>query len=187
MEIKPKIELKTKGEKAALSADSLTATLSWKRAVDLDLYAIYETKDGGTGKCYFGKKRAGSISLSGDAGVGDVGGDNVEVMSVGCIKDYKHVIIVANIFGKSSANFASYDGHVSVVCGNEEFDVPLTANNGGSWCTVAHLDNSGVMPNLVNVNTQHRREPSVRDILGGAGTTADAAPEKKGLFGRLFG
>lgn len=185
MELRQKVELKIKGESADLQSSQLVATLSWKKAVDLDLYGIFKRKDGSTGQCYFGNRRVTGISLSEDKGVGDTGGNNIETMNVD-VSQFNEVLIVANIFNKPSAVFASYDGKVTVKCGNEEFEVPLSAKESGSWCVIAKLDNSSpIGPKLVNVNSTLTTKPSVgQDLNTNPTTTRNSGG---GLLGRIFG
>lgn len=195
MEIREKIVIKEK-ESANIPTKGLKATLKWKRAVDLDLYAIYETKDGQAGVVYYGRKgslnHSPYIALDHDAGIGDTGGDNEENMTLKDLADLKHVLIVANIFSKSNAVFASYDGEVSVVSGKEEFVVPLTSKEQGNWCIIAHLDNTALVPKLNNVNQTVRAKPSVGQFLRGElsprpqATQFNSQPQPKpGLFKRI--
>jgi len=183
MELKQKIELKTKGESAIIANKDIVATMKWKTSVDLDLYAIYQTKDGNEGKIYYGNKgRLNSspfIQLDQDAGVGDTGGDNEENVRFSNLSNIKHVLIVANIFSKSNARFTDYDGHVVVKGGDQDIDVPLTSSDRGSSCIVAHIDNTGVVgPKLINVNQVVKTIPTVSSFLN---------PSSRGLLGRLFG
>lgn len=160
VEIKRKIQLKEKGDYATLQANKLTSTLSWKSAVDLDLHAFYKRKDGHTGHCYFGNKRDMGISLSSDEGIGDIGGDNSETITVSDISNFSEILIAANIYHKPNANFSRYDGKVTVLCGREEIEVPLTSSVIGSWCIIAKLDNNAIVgPQLFNMNITQRSVP----------------------------
>lgn len=188
MEIREKIIIKEK-ESHALADKDLHAQLRWKKAVDLDLYALYLKKDGTTGKVYFGsrgsKTRSPYIYLDQDAGVGDVGGDNVENMYFTNLSDIKHVLIVANIYGKRNAVFASFDGEVSVKSGSQELIVPLTAKEGGNWCVIAKFDNIDNQPKLTNINQVYANRPDITAFLEGRVESSTEKP--KGFFGRLFG
>jgi uncharacterized protein involved in tellurium resistance len=185
-----KIVLKQKGEKASLKGNDFHATLRWKMAVDLDLHCFYQFKsedtsqpagilsrlfgssssgDRGKGHIYFARRGSKTespwIYLDQDAGIGDVGGDNEENIYFTRLDVIKHALIVANIFNKPNANFASYDGLVIVRGGGREIEVPLTETSPGSWCVIARIDNSGAAPQLINVNKTQRREPSVSDFV----------------------
>jgi len=193
-ELKPKITLKQKGDKAAIAVKNLHATLTWTAAVDLDFHAYYKTKmtgppeekkgffgklfsgpqfkPGGEGLVYFadrGNKTAFPwIYLDQDAGVGDVGGKNVENLYFTDLQYIDHILIVANIFNKPNANFASYDGVVTVNTGDQAIDVPLTATTGGSYCIIAHIDNSAPTgPVLINVNKVQGAQPTIGSFLSG--------------------
>jgi uncharacterized protein involved in tellurium resistance len=194
MQIKPKLELKTKGESAIIAAKNIIATMTWKTSIDLDLYAIYKTKDGNEGRIYFGNKgrlnSAPFIQLDQDAGIGDTGGDNEENVRFADLSNLEHVLIVANIYGKSNARFTDYDGHVIVRGGDNDIDVPLISKDKGSSCIVAHVDNTGVAgPKLINVNQVTTFIPSVRSFLSGTTRLNQSGSNqpRRGLLGRLFG
>lgn len=183
VQLKPKVTLKPK-ESANIPVKNLVATLSWTAPVDLDLYAIYRVKKtakarggflgfggvkpGKEGKIYYlsrGKLRGFPwMQLDQDSGVGDVGGQNEENIRIVDLSEFDHVLIVANIFNKPNANFASYDGKVTLKTGNQEIEVPLTATTGGSWCVVAHIDNTSPGAKLINVNQVTRGQPTTRGL-----------------------
>jgi len=158
------IAIQPKGD----SNTGINAKLIWKTAVDLDLYCMYELKDGTKGEVYYGKKgaanRAPFITLDGDAGVGDTGGDNEENMDFRDMSKVKHAIIVANIFAKVSS-FALYRGKVVVSSPTTAFTVPLSAIRPGSWCTVARIDNSGPELKLINVNKTQLTKPALKKFI----------------------
>ncbi len=190
-ELKSKIVLKKKGEQAAIPVKDLTATLSWTAAVDLDLHAYYKTKSTmPTVKVGFLKKLAGAgsgkpgeegviyfssrgskkdypwIYLDKDAGVGDVGGKNEENLYFTDLQNMEHILIVANIYNKPDANFSSYDGKVTLKSTGQGFEVPLTATTGGSYCIIAHIDNSGALgPLLINVNKVQKEKPTIASFI----------------------
>ena len=165
LQLKRKIELKTKGESTRLTGNSLVATLSWHKAIDLDLHAFYLTNSGDEGRCYFANLTGPHIRLSGDEGIGDVGGDNVEVLKVDKVDNFKEILVAVNVFGKSNAVFADYDGKITVKCGTDEITVPLISKEKGSWCTVAKLvmDNDGNIPRLSNVNHVTNKRPKMEN------------------------
>lgn len=186
-----KVVLKQKGEKATLSGDDFLATLRWTAAVDLDLHCFFQLKEGapapskgilgkllgggsstagtGEGQVFFAsrgsKNKSPWIYLDEDAGVGDVGGANEENIYFTKLASIEHALIVANIYAKARASFASYSGVVLVRGGGQEFEVPLTEREPGSWCIVARIDNSGCTPQLINVNKTQRNKPTISEFM----------------------
>ncbi|MDM8552069.1 stress response protein [Desulfobacterales bacterium HSG2] len=183
-----KVVLKQKGEKTGLSGNDFQATLRWKTAVDLDLHCFYRIKSGvstapkgilgkllgggsagGEGQIYFSKRGSKTdapwIYLDQDAGIGDVGGDNEENIYFTRLDQIEHALIVANIYNKPNANFASYDGLVIVRGGGREIEVPLTEREPGAWCVIARIDNSGGSPQLINVNKTQRTQPNINQFV----------------------
>lgn len=187
-----KVVLKKKGDKAPIPVKNLQATLLWTAPVDLDLHAFYmikpSTSEAGGGGGFFGKLLGGGsgsskeghvyfrdrgkkgsfpwIYLDQDAGIGDVGGENEENLYFSDLEKMEHILIVANIYNKPNANFASYDGKVTLKAGGRSFEVPLTATTGGSYCIIAHIDNSGPSgPLLVNVNKVQANTPTPTSFL----------------------
>ena len=183
MDLKPKITLKKKGDSATIPVKNLIATLSWTAAVDLDLYAFYRAKQtikskggflgfggvkpGQEGKAYFGSRgklnKFPWMQLDQDSGVGDQGGTNEENLRIVNLDEVDYVLIVANIFNKSDANFSDYDGKVSIKTDSDKrFEIPLTANTGGNWCIIARIDNTNpVNAKLINVNKAQAEEPTI--------------------------
>lgn len=185
-----KVTLKQKGDKTGLTGNDFQATLRWKTAVDLDLHCFYKLRtgapppktgilgkifgsSGGTGdqegQIYFNKRGSKTdppwIYLDHDAGIGDVAGDNEENIYFTQLNQIEHALIVANIYNKPDANFASYDGVVIVRGGGREIEVPLTEKNTGSWCIIARIDNRSGTPQLINVNQTQRNRPSVSQFV----------------------
>ena len=191
MQLVDKIVLREKGDSANIDATNLHARMSWKKAVDLDLYAIYQKKDGSEGRVYFGSKgsltSAPYIQLDKDAGVGNRAGDNQENMRFADLSHYNHVLIVANIFAQSDAVFAQYDGNVQVMFGSQTIEVPLTSKDRGNNCVIAHIDNTGAAgPKLINANRTLTSLPTVAGYLRGEGQSSGPS-SGGGLLGRLFG
>jgi uncharacterized protein involved in tellurium resistance len=122
------MELKKKGETAALGAFSqLKVSLIWSSAVDLDLMAFYKKKDASVGGVYSENYSGGSlgnlnkfpfIQLSGDAGVGAIGGDNREEMRITKLEDMEELFVVAVNFTDAvdgeNKPFSNYDARVEV-------------------------------------------------------------------------
>lgn len=192
-QIREKIVIKEKESKVCNLTD-LVATLKWRSSVDLDLWCLYITKDGKTGEIGFSNR--GNISgfpyieLDKDAGIGDSGGDNEENIRFKTLEHIEHAFILANIFNKSNANFASYDGLVSVKSGDQDLEVPLTSKTGGSWCVIAHFDNtSPISPMLENINVTLQSRPVVTQLVNKDFQTGGFTPRPRqgGLLRRLFG
>ncbi len=174
LEVMSKITLATKGSTARLRGSKFHATLKWSKPVDLDLHCFYKKKSGGffsklfgaeTGHVYFADRgsRGSSpyIFLDEDAGVGDKGGENEENIYFTRLDAIEHALIACNIFNKPNSNFAGYDGIVEVKIGEQEIVVPLMEDSLGSWCIIAHVDNSGREANVININKVQRSEPSI--------------------------
>jgi len=194
MEIRDKVVIREKGESAAIPSKDLLATLRWRKAVDLDLWCFYRTKEGNDGLISFGNKGDINISpfiqLDKDSGVGDQGGANEENIRFKSLDVLEHAYICANIYGKENSNFASYDGAVVVSSGDKSFEVPLSSRDKGNWCVVAHFDNSSpITPKLENVNVTLRDRPTTPDLVSGNFKQHEPLTSKSGssFLGRIFG
>jgi len=189
LQISSKVVLKKKGDRSIIPINDLHATLTWKEAVDLDFHAYYQTKitapqggnfwskilGGGSGKpgeeghvyfaCRGNKTQYPWIYLDQDAGVGDKGGDNQENLYFTTLEHVEHLLIVANIFNKPNAIFSRYDGQVIIMANGNSFEVPLTATEPGSNCIIAHIDNSGDQPLLININKVQDKSPTIASFL----------------------
>lgn len=189
MEIANKIVIADK-QSATIPLKNLVGTLFWKTKVDLDLHCFYETKDGRKGQVYYGAMVAPSITLDEDSGVGGslASGGNEENLRFADLTNYKHLLIVANIYS-SNDNWKKHGGNVTVKAEDKAFIVPLDADFSGKWCVVAHVDNSSPMgAELKNVNKVFINKPSISDIDNNFqnAVTAESAPRGRGLIGRLF-
>ena len=150
--MEPKVTLEAKGATSNLpSIKQLLCTLSWTSAIDFDLAALYEGKDGTRGMVYYAKK--GSLNafpymqLSGDEGVGDTGGKNEETMRIVDLKDLKKVHLVAwdynRIQSGAAARFADSDAKIEVLDDNSEMHrCNLAADGEGNVVVIATIDNS---------------------------------------------
>jgi len=139
------MELKQKGEQANLGAfKQLKVSLIWTSAVDLDLMAFYKTKDGQVGGVYSDNYAGGTlgdmnqfpfIELSGDEGIGAVGGDNREEMRIVKLDDFDELYICALNFTDASSGakvFADYDARVEVITDRgESYKVSLDSRQSG--------------------------------------------------------
>lgn len=155
----------------------LKAILQWQTAVDLDIHAFYRLKNNdGDGHVGFhskgSKKKAPYINLNKDMGVGNVGGNNQEIISVGTLEHIDSILIATNIFRVFSFlakddNFGKYDGVVRLITSSSnEVEVPLTSTMHGRWCVIALIDNSDPFSPLVtNINKVTNEEPKIDDYL----------------------
>ena len=160
MEIKPKVQLKAKGETANLPlADQMIAKLNWKTSVDLDLMVFGEKTDG----THFGvysnlisgdKATMGDANafpfmvLSEDAGVGAQGGDNEEEIKIFNLENIKTCSIVAFNYTDATrknqnASFAQYKSKVTIeaIKGTEitPFEIPLDSTEKGHAAIIATI------------------------------------------------
>ena len=185
MQLKPKIVLKEKNSEANLSTGILEAMMGWKTNVDLDLHAFAIAKDGTSRHVYFRNLKAPGIKHSGDEGVGgsiDHEFGNQEKIDVD-LSSYSDVVIAANIYSNAQ-NFGEVGGVVRVKAGDQEFEVPMTEKAKGKWCTIAHLNNTGITPKLRNVNVTTQNQPDINKVINGT-ITSDAG-SSGGFFGKIF-
>ena len=159
------MELKQKGEKADIGAfKQIRVSLIWGAAVDLDLMAFYKTKDGQVGGVYSDNYAGGSlgdlnqfpfIELSGDEGVGAVGGDNREEMRIVKLDDFEELHICALNFTDASSGtdkvFADYDARVEVVTDKgDSHTVHLDSRQPGPVAVICKFTGGFISNALVN-------------------------------------
>ena len=159
----------------------IIAILQWNAAVDLDVHAFFRLKGGDKdGHVFFqskgSKKNPPYIHLDKDMGVGNVGGNNQEIITIGTLANVESILIATNIFSSKSKffdfmaegdNFGKYDGKIKLVTNvSNEIDVPLTSKNPGRWCVIALIDNSDpYSPIVTNINQVTDSEPNIDDYL----------------------
>lgn len=155
----------------------IRAILQWNAAVDLDVHAFFRPKsDGKDGHVFFqskgSKKKSPYIHLDKDMGVGNVGGDNKEIITIGTLANVECILIATNIFRfldflAESDNFGKYDGQIKIVTSaSNEINVPLTSKTPGLWCVIALIDNSDpYSPIVTNINKVTDSEPKIDDYL----------------------
>ncbi len=154
----------------------MRAILKWNAAVDLDIHAFYRlkgsAKDGHVGFNEKGdKKKSPYINLDKDMGVGNVGGDNQEIITIGTLADLDYILIATNIYRTfgflHNDNFAQYDGKVNLITNkSNEINVPLTSKTLGRWCVIALIDNiDKYSPIVTNINKVTQNEPKLDDYL----------------------
>jgi len=154
-------------EEIDIAGKYLMATLKWTAAVDLDLMAFYQAKNGRAGGIYSGNYTGvstGSLNefpfmeLSGDAGVDAKSGEHEEVLHITKLNELAQLYICAVNFTDAVQNrnqsFSSYDAQVAVVDNKGKLaEVPLDSQSPGVVAVIAKIDNTnptGVK--LVNEN-----------------------------------
>ena len=152
MEMEPKVVLEEKGAESNLpSIKQLLASLTWTDAIDFDLAALYEAKDGRKGMVYYGDK--GDLNafpfmqLSGDEGVGDTGGSNEETMRIVNLDEIKKVHLVAWDYNKirsgAAARFGSSNAAIYVLDDKgESHQCKLASDAEANVALIATIDNS---------------------------------------------
>ena len=159
------MELKQKGAKADIgSFKQLKVALIWTSNVDLDLMAFYKTKDGRAGGVYSDNYSGGSlgnlnqfpfIQLSGDEGVGAVGGSKQEEMRIVKLDDIEELYICALNFTDASSDsnkvFANYDAKVQVMTDKGETHVvALDSKAPGSVAVICKFAPGFIANSLIN-------------------------------------
>lgn len=164
----PKVDfvLKAKGETKHLSVGSLTVSLSWRGALDLDLIAFYQAHDGREGGVFSTNYMGGDLGslerfpyleLSGDALEAEGEERSEEVMRVAQLDELKYVYILAMNHTDASQgrarSFSEIDVQVEVCTDRgERFQVPLESATPGEVALLCKLDNTNRItgPQLVN-------------------------------------
>ncbi|QTA84899.1 TerD family protein [Desulfonema magnum] len=167
------MELKQKGTKADIGAfKQMKVSLTWRSAVDLDLMAFYKTGDGRTGGVYSDNYAGGTlgdlnqfpfIELSGDEGVGAVGGENSEDMRIVKLDDFEELYICALNFTDASSGtdkvFADYDARVDVVTDRgESHTVVLDSQQPGPVAVICKFAGGLISNSLINDSEVMRLE-----------------------------
>ena len=175
------MELKQKGASAAIGAfKQLKVSLIWTSAVDLDLMAFYKTKDGKVGGVYSDNYSGGNLGdlnrfpfmqLSGDAGVGASGGDNIEDMRITNLDQIQELYIVAVNFTDASSgaksNFSRYDAKVDVVTDKgEKHTIRLDSSVPGSVAVLCKFSSNFMGAQLANDSSVMDFESFKRTIPG---------------------
>lgn len=213
-ELNAKVTLKKKGEEAYLSVKQLVVSLKWTAAIDLDLMAFYQSKDGKQGAVFSSNYAGGNmgslnsfpyIQLSEDSGVGAQAGENQEIIRISKLDDMAQVYICAVNFTDAVTNrphsFAEYDAHVLLVDDRgESVAVPLDSTIPGTVAIIAKIDNTGFMgAKLINenqvldLNTFQNQIPgantlklSSKIVLKQKGDSVQLKPKVGGSLGELL-
>ncbi len=161
------MELKEKGASAELEGTTLKGAIikmKWTTEADFDLAVLIEKKSGGLDMCYY--NNLGDLNawpfmkLSGDAGVGDTGGDNEEQMKISQLDDdvaKAHIVVwdYGQVTAGGKARFDNSDVHVEFMDNTGTMhDVSLAAAGDlGNTVVLATIDNTSPMgAKLVNAS-----------------------------------
>jgi len=157
------MELVQKGSEAFIPLTQLMVTMKWTTDADFDLAAIYEGKDGKIGMVYYNTlgdlNTFPYMALSGDAGVGDKGGDNEETMRIVQLDEMNKVWILCWDYGMvqkgKPARFEQSDVTLTVLDNTgKEFSIKVDTGKSGNVVCIATIDNSNPMgAKLINTNT----------------------------------
>ena len=152
-------QLESKDAQAFISDfEQLMVTLTWyspasPNNIDLDIFAVYEAKDGRRGVVYY--KDLGDmnafpfIKLSGDAGSDDddVAGEKEESLVIVNLSEMKYVWLCCWDYPKVESGqpgrLVGSNAKVTIMDdkGNN-FEVPLVCENAGNVARIATIDNS---------------------------------------------
>lgn len=155
------MEIVQKGEPTG--NHKFVVSLRWSTAVDFDLAAGYETRQGKQGLIYYGNRGDLNcfpfIELSPDEGVDEADGDCEETLLVGSIDEMKYVWLFCWDYGQiqtgSDARFADSDAQVTLTEDTgETYAAKLDTVSSGNVCIVATIDNSD--PQSLRVDTDSK-------------------------------
>lgn len=159
------MELKQKGTKADIGAfKNIDISLTWTSPVDLDLMAFFKTKDGRVGGVYSENYSGGThgsldgfpfIELSGDAGIGETGGNNREDLRITRLDDFEELYICALNFTDANSGtgkvFADYDAKVRVLTDRgESHTVSLDSPSPGPVAVLCKFTSGFISNELIN-------------------------------------
>ena len=146
------MQLKKKGDSAQIGGiNQFMVTLKWTSAMDFDLCAVYETRDGKEGIVYYADQgdlnSFPHMQLSDDEGVGDTGGDNQEDLRVMNLAPMKKIYVFCwdytAVENGSLARFNNSDISVNIIDDNgKQYNCSLDNNNEGNVVCMAEIDNS---------------------------------------------
>lgn len=197
------MDLVKKGADAQIGAfKQLMVSLIWTSAVDLDLMAFYKTKSGQVGGVYSDNYSGGSIGdlnsfpfmqLSGDAGVGAIGGDNREEMRIMKLDDIEELYICALNFTDASQNrdssFSTYDARVEVITDNgKKHTIALDSNVKGTVAILCKFKSGFMGAQLINDSTVMDFDSFKRTLPGASNLslTSKITLKKKGDSHKLI-
>ncbi len=153
----------------------ITVTLNWTHAIDLDLYALYRTKDGKTGEIYHENRGSFKtfpfMKLDEDAGVGNTGGNNEENLHIASLAQMDYVLIAVNIYQgqgffslfKKKDSFSRYDGKILIQPDDRQYlEIPLSSAESGNWCVVAGIENREDKLKILNINSVTTKKPDLK-------------------------
>ncbi|ALG69005.1 hypothetical protein [Beggiatoa leptomitoformis] len=151
----------TQGTETFITVKSLTITMCWTSAVDLDLAAAYQTKTGRQGLVHFAELGSTDkfpfIKLSGDQGIGDRQGNNSETLWINALDDMDYVWIFCWDYGMvqtgSHGRFNDCDITLQLIDEKDKsIQVKVDTSEMGNVCCIATLDNSQQETKLINLS-----------------------------------
>lgn len=139
----------------------INVKLKWTAAVDLDLHCYYRTKAGAKKHVWWMWRNGVDMVLDKDAGIGNVGGQNEENITITSLDRLETILFATKIFSKGGC-FADYDGKVTIETNNgDDIIVPLTARERADWCVIAKIKNPGAAPaSVANLNHVMPNKPN---------------------------
>jgi len=122
---------------------------------------FHRTRSGQENEIYFADCDSPRIRLDTDAGIGDVGGQNEENITITSLDGFEEILFATKIFMKGGS-YADYDGRVAVQTNNgDDIIVPLTSRERADWCVIAKITNGTNGPAVTNVNRVTNEAPTV--------------------------
>jgi len=158
------------GEKAYLDASkpirNLKIKMEWTHGdTFLDIYAIYRLKSGKNAEVYFNaRQNDDGIFLSEDP---DLSQRNKSFdMTIDFLDKFDDILIAANIYQRNLGRWSDYDGKVLVETDlGEKIITNLSAQQIGSWCVIARIDNrQSESPQVVNINKVFTYKPNIESL-----------------------
>ena len=158
------------GEKAFLDASkpirNLKIKMEWTRGnTFLDIYAIYRLKCGKNAEVYFAaRENVDGIFLSEDPSLSQT--NKSFDMTINRLDNFDDILIASNIYNNDAGRWSDYDGKVIVQTDlGEKVIAELTAQQIGSWCVIARIDNrQSKSPQVVNINKVFTYKPTIESL-----------------------
>lgn len=172
------MDLMQKGTEANVGTlKEAKATMSWTTAADFDLAAAFQKGDNTWDMVYFQKKgdlnAEPFMQLSEDAGVGDAGGENEEVLTIKSLEGKKKVHLLVWDYGQVTkggpARFAESDVKLSLVDDKgTSYDVKLDAGQIGNVACIATIENGPTGAKIINTSVAGvlKKFSKLEDIMG---------------------
>lgn len=159
------------GESATLDTSkpitNIRVRMDWTQGdTFLDVHAFYKMAETGATErvgwdC---RNNDDGIHLSEDPDLTDT--QKYFNMTVGSLQGFKKILIAANIFEAEAGRWSDYDGKLRLETSNgDKIELTLSAQEVGSWCVIAMIDNSNPSaPRVVNINRVCQEEPTINSV-----------------------